>query len=123
MTYAEHIDSLLSANGISVEWKAGSGRSWRKDKRVRLSPVKTAVTYAVALHEIGHVVGHSSGLRIDKEAQAWEWAEMNAMEWTEPMIVKAARCIASYLRRCRRHRSMQVPTENHPAWRIAQWAE
>jgi hypothetical protein len=124
MKYAEHIDHLLLTHGISVDWRQGrEGRSWRKKRHVRLSPVKTAVTYAIALHEIGHVVGEQKGLRIDREVQAWEWAEANAVEWTEPMIVRAAKSIGSYLKMCERHRSMQLPPEGHPAWRMAQWVK
>jgi hypothetical protein len=124
MNYSQHIESLASLHAVSIEFKEGyKGRSWRKRRHIKISPVRAAVTYAIALHELGHVVGTQSGRRIDKEVQAWEWAESNALEWTEPMIVKAARCVAWYLKMCERHRSMELPPEDHPAWRIAQWAE
>jgi len=125
MTYAEHVDNLTSSHGISVEWKEGyfRGRAWRKQRKIKIAPVKTAVTYAIALHEIGHVVGRQSGRRIDLEVQAWEWAEENSLEWTEPMIIKAAKCVASYLKMCQRHSSMALPPADHPAWRISQWSE
>lgn len=125
MTYAEHVEILISSHGISAEWKEGyfKGRSWRSKRRIKIAPVRSAATYAIALHEIGHVVGRQSGLRIDMEVQAWEWAEANALEWTEPMIIKAARCVASYLKMCERHRSMKLPPGDHPAWRISQWAD
>lgn len=124
MNYARHVESLASLHAVSIEFKEGyRGRAWRKHRRIKISPVKTAVTYAIALHEMGHVVGKQSGKRIDKEVQAWEWAEANALKWTETMIVKSARCVAWYLKMCERHRSMQLPPADHPAWRMAQWAE
>ena len=123
MTYAEHVNALLEMHGVSVEWKEGyfKGRAWRRERKIKIAPVRTAVTYAIALHELGHVLGRQSGLRIDREVQAWEWAEANALEWTEPMIVKAAKCVASYLKMCERHRGMHLPPEGHPAWRMSQW--
>lgn len=122
MTYAEHIDALLAEHGIKCDWREKTAaRSWRRTRRVRLQPVKSAVTYATALHEIGHVVGRQVGRRLDREAQAWRWAEAAAIEWTEPMIRSAARCISSYLRWCERRRGAWVPPADHDSRRIAEW--
>lgn len=122
MTYAEHIHSLLAMHGIACEWRdRTAGRSWRRWKRVRLQPVRSAITYAAALHEIGHVVGPQTGQRLNREAQAWRWAEANAIEWTEPMIRSAARCIGTYLRWCERRRGAWVPPADHDSRRIAEW--
>jgi hypothetical protein len=123
IAYQQHIDSLASEHGVEVAYSSNaSGRAWRRTRRVRTPEIKSAVTYALALHEFGHVVGYQRGLRIDLEAQAWRWAEANAIEWTEPMIRKAGRCIASYLKACERRRNMSVPPADHDAWKIAQWA-
>jgi hypothetical protein len=125
MDYQTHIETLLAQYGIEVDWRDSTrARSWRKSRRVRLCRVKTAITYATALHEIGHVVGHQSGRRIDKEAQAWRWAETNAIEWREPMMRHAARCIRSYLVAAARGKSrMWVPPQEHDAHAIAAWAD
>lgn len=124
MDYMAHIESLILEHGITVDWRESTnGRSWRKTRKVRLSVVKGPSTYAVALHEIGHVVGPQKGRSIDREAQAWRWAEQNALEWTEPMIKTAARSIASYLKAAEEgRRSMWNPPEDHDARKIAQWA-
>jgi len=122
MTYAEHIEALLAEHGIAVEWRdRANGRAWRKPRRVAIPRVKTAITYALALHEIGHVVGPQTGRRLDREAQAWRWAEANAIEWTEPMIRSAARNITTYLRWCERRRGAWIPPADHDARRIAEW--
>lgn len=121
--YQQHIDALASSHTVQVVTRRHtSGRAWRRSRRVRIPEVKSAVTYALALHELGHVIGHQRGLTIDKEAQAWRWAEQHAIEWTTPMARKAGRCIASYLRACARRRHMRVPPADHDAWTIASWA-
>lgn len=120
MTYAEHIDSLLAEHGIEADWRdRTAARAWRKTRRVRLERVQGASTYAMALHEIGHVVGRQVGRRLDREAQAWRWAEENAIEWTEGMARLAARCISTYLRWCERKKMAWVPPKNHDSRRLA----
>jgi len=118
--YAEHIDALLVQYGITADWRERTeARSWRKTRRVRIKPVRGASTYAIALHEIGHVVGPQGGRRLEKEAQAWRWAEENAVEWTDGMARLAARCIETYLRWCQRKRGAWVPPKSHDSRRIA----
>lgn len=120
MTYAEHIDSLLAEHGIEVDWRdRTAARSWRRSRRVRLERVRGASSYCIALHEIGHVVGRQVGRRLDREAQAWRWAEANAIEWTDGMRRHAAQCIGTYLRWCERRRGVWVPPKNHDSRRLA----
>lgn len=119
--YATHIQSLAQAHGVSIEIaRPGyAGRAWRKAKKVKIAEVKTAVTYALALHELGHVLGKQSGNRLHKEWQAWEWAMANAEEWTEPMARKMQRGLVSYLCWCQRRRGAWVPPDGHPVWSAA----
>lgn len=118
--YEDHINRVLAEYRISVDWRDRTeARSWRKSRRVRLRRVRSASAYAVALHEIGHVVGRQVGRRLDLEAQAWRWAEQSAIEWTDEMASVAARCIETYLRWCERRRGAWVPPQNHDSRRIA----
>lgn len=118
--YRNHISTLLAEYGIAVDWRERTNaRSWRKTRRVRLEIVRGASTYATALHEIGHVVGPQRGRRLDKEAQAWRWAEAHAIEWTDAMERLAARCIESYLQWCERRRGAWIPPHDHDSRRIA----
>jgi hypothetical protein len=66
---------------------------WRM---VICSPVIDETTYAVALHEIGHLAAPSGFVRSDRtagninlmlteEQAAWEWAQHYALIWTAPM--------------------------------------
>ena len=120
MTYEEHINILLAEHEIIVDWRdKTNARSWRKIRKVRLERVCGASSYAIALHEIGHVVGPQGGRRLEKEAQAWRWAQENAIEWTDGMERLAARCIETYLVWCERKRGAWIPPKNHDSRKIA----
>lgn len=120
MTYEEHIEILLVRHSITADWRdRTSARSWRKTRRVRLERVRGASSYAIALHEIGHIVAPQGPRRLEKEAQAWRWAKDNAIEWTEGMERLASRCIKTYLTWCERRRGAWVPPKNHDSRRIA----
>jgi hypothetical protein len=75
-----HVDELCELHGI--DRRSGSrGRAevHRRNRRrtiaIRIPPVRGQVTYFVALHEIGHLVGPGrSGTRLEKEAAAWRFA-------------------------------------------------
>ncbi len=110
---ANHIISLLLQHTIAVTWKDGtSGRAWVKTRRVRLRPVKTQKTYAVALHEIGHIVGDQPKARLDREAAAWEWAMRNALKWTRITHATMQRCLQSYMDAAQRKRYRPSPRAN-----------
>ena len=122
--YQNHIHSLLREHGIEADWRGRTAaRSWRRTRRVRLEPIRGASTYAIALHEIGHVVGPQSGPRLNKEAQAWRWAEDNAIEWTDGMARLAARMIETYLKWASRRRGAWVPPASHDSRLIARGAK
>lgn len=59
-------------------------------RTVVCAPITDETTYAVALHELGHVVAPNGSLpgqaltRVEEEA-AWNWARHIALEWTEVM--------------------------------------
>jgi hypothetical protein len=113
-----HIEQLAADNGVTVDWRdITNARAWRKSKRVRIQPIKSVVTYAVALHELGHVVGVQRGVRIDKETQAWEWAKANALVWNKRMKQTASKLLRSYVNWSRRHKTAKTPDTKHPIWR------
>jgi len=63
-----------------------------------LAPVRSALSYATALHEIGHWKGHHRNSRnvMVRERAAWQWARKNALIWTEAMERCAAKSLAYY---------------------------
>jgi hypothetical protein len=63
---------------------------------LRLHPIKSEATYAVALHEIGHLrQGFGEDVLLD-ERRAWDWARDNALIWTPTMEREAERGMGSY---------------------------
>lgn len=115
MNYAEHVSRICKIEGITVESHSSGGRAFRRKRLIKIRPVKSDITYAVALHEIGHILGpRQSGTRLDKEVGAWEWAQANAINWTAAMSKKRAACLQSYLAKVARTPRMKRPTDDHP---------
>ncbi len=56
---AKHIEGLCAAHQIEVSSHSRGGRAYRRTRRVDIRPVRSAVTYAVALHEFGHILGEN----------------------------------------------------------------
>jgi len=61
-----------------------------------LPPVRSDVSYAVALHEIGHIKGRDQKSLdvLVREQAAWQWARDNALVWTAAMERHAAKALA-----------------------------
>lgn len=100
---AAHIAQLAKLHAIEIAPRASyGGRAFKRTRRVCLRPIRSQVTYAVALHEIGHVAGRQPRTRLDREAAAWIWARSNAIFWTDAMQAKMMDCLRSYARKAER---------------------
>src|SRR5262245_51353431 len=68
---------------------------------IQLAPIRSAISYAAALHEIGHILGRHqrSKSRMVRERWAWEWARRNALCWTPAMERSARLALAWYASR------------------------
>lgn len=116
---AKHIRKICIIESIQVV-PHSSGRAWRRRRKIGLKPIKSEITYAVALHEIGHLLGpRQSGVRLDKEVGAWEWAKGNALVWTWPMEEAMRRRLQSYLSWARRSKQAKAPSIEHPIYAMA----
>src|SRR5205085_9819509 len=83
-TLALHTDDLCARYGIRRTGGRGRAvvvrvrhRDGRTERRleIRVPPVRGQVSYFVALHEIGHLVGAGrSGRRLESEEAAWRFA-------------------------------------------------
>ena len=60
--------------------------------------VRSAKTYATALHEVGHILGAHQRSRsvMVRERWAWRWAKRNARMWTPTMERSMSSCLAWY---------------------------
>lgn len=120
MDYAAHVARICKIESIEVSSHSRGGRAWRRDRRIAIRPVKTAITYAIAMHEIGHILGpRQLGSRLDKEVGAWEWAKANAIEWTEPMDATMRKLLRSYLAWAARSKQAKRPAPDHPIHALA----
>lgn len=122
---AAHVAQLCGDLGIEVLPHASGGSACRRERSIAIQPVRSAVTYASALHEIGHVVGPwQSQPSLYAEAGAWHWARDNALEWSEQAGRTCARCLQSYLDHARdKHargvvNAPRIPEEGHPFWAL-----
>ena len=94
---AFHIIVLTVKNGITVGKHSSGGRAWRKAKYIKIRPVLSSITYAVALHEIGHILGPEQNKScLYSEAGAWKWAKENALVWTAPMEKTMKKSLGTY---------------------------
>lgn len=80
---ANHVERIAARRGVEVV-AATRGRAWGgRTRRVALRPVRSVITYAEAMHELGHVLGRGrTAPRLEREANAWLWASRNALKGT-----------------------------------------
>jgi hypothetical protein len=124
-----HIQALCDAHAIERH-QGGRGAAFRRGPAgrrrlaIRIPPVRSQITYAVALHEIGHLVGPGrSGTRLEKEAAAWRWALANsAVELSDAARRSAGRRLRSYVvwaeHRRHRRRPPAIPPPGSPFWAL-----
>ena len=137
-TLDRHVDELCVRHAIRR--RHGSGRAvlvrvrhrdGRVERRleIRIPPVRGQVSYFVALHEIGHLVGDGrSGRRLEKEAAAWRFALDEALvEPTHATRRRLGRRLRSYVvwaERCSRRRMPpHMPPAADPFWELLAWLE
>lgn len=86
---------MTDAGGVfKPEWAFCAANA----RAVFVAPIADETMYAVALHEMGHVVGDAHNAKrgaslttaeivalCDEEDAAWAWAMRNAREWTPAM--------------------------------------
>ena len=110
-----HILTLARQHGIALDIRCSTrGMSWADTRRIRIAQVRGPVSYAVALHEIGHLVAEGASgrthSRLLKEIRAWRWARAHALEWTERMDREMQRSMQCYLARAKR-RGWPIPED------------
>jgi hypothetical protein len=129
-----HVDELCELHGI-VRLSGTRGRAevhrrnGRRTVAIRIPPVRGQVTYFVALHEIGHLVGSGrSGTRLDKEAAAWRFALLEArVQPTDACRRRIGKRLRSYVTwaelRQHRRRPPVVPPPESSFWSLLAYLE
>jgi hypothetical protein len=115
----EHVAAICREHGIRVLPHSRGGRASKTHRIIAIRPVKSAVTYAVALHELGHVLGPWQSLpRLYAEAGAWKWAREAAGIWTPAMEDKMSRSLHSYVLWAERRANVRLPEPDHDFWML-----
>ena len=85
----QHVLGLCCGHDIALSWCRRPTQAWasRDLDEIQIAPIKSAISYATALHELGHIFGRYqlSKRSIVRERGAWEWAKRNALVWTPAM--------------------------------------
>jgi hypothetical protein len=100
----QHFLRLSSAEEIDIDWCERPSKALAVSGEfdfIRAPRIKSLISYAVAMHELGHIKGRNqySKNQIVRERWAWEWARRNAMLWTPRMERYAVASVRWYQRR------------------------
>jgi hypothetical protein len=102
-TMHRHVLDLCAKHGITIyAWcrRLSQCHALTDRDEIRIVPIKSKISYASALHEIGHLRGrhqHSNSTLV-RERWAWEWARTNALIWTPAMENSARKAVKWYAR-------------------------
>jgi hypothetical protein len=85
----EHVMGFCAEHHIIYSWCRRPTEAWacRDLDEICIAPIKSSISYATALHELGHILGRYQRSRdsILRERWAWNWAKRNALVWTPVM--------------------------------------
>src|SRR4051812_25146933 len=89
----QHIERLTAQHDIVWTRCKRACDAWALRERdgardeIYTPPITGEITYATALHEIGHIRGRYQGSanKMTRELWAWNWARRNAIVWTPRM--------------------------------------
>jgi hypothetical protein len=105
----EHVDRLVAElrtvlPDLRVHWVDERSKAMVSPPReLHLPKIRSAIDYAICLHEIGHLAGRyqRSKNRSTRERWATVWARQHALFWTQEME-DAAQSSLDYYRRLKR---------------------
>jgi hypothetical protein len=126
-----HVEDLCREHGIQLAGASSRGRAirWQGGKlEISIPPIRGQVSYFIALHEIGHLVGRGrSAPRLESEANAWLWALDHSVVKPTPATLRSiSRRLRGYLEwaRNRQYRRIppRIPPREHPFWSLLELA-
>jgi hypothetical protein len=98
-----HILDLVQHHNIGWCTLSGScqyGQAIQEIREIETPAIRGRLSYATALHEIGHIVGpyrnHHRYKTMMHEIGAWKWARRNALIWSPGMEKHVQECLQWY---------------------------
>jgi hypothetical protein len=121
-----HVEDLCREHGIELVGASSrvAPSAGRAAGSIAIPPIRGQVSYFIALHEIGHLVGRGrSAPRLESEANAWLWALDHAVvEPTTATLRSISRRLRGYLdwARSRQYRRVppRIPPREHAFWSL-----
>lgn len=97
----EHVRVLCERHEIACYEVKRPNQAYaiREGDEIGIALIRSAITYATALHEIGHHQGPHQNSRsvMVRERWAWQWARSNALIWTPAMERSAQKALQWYV--------------------------
>lgn len=130
-----HVKLICSKRDIELRFdRKRGGRANVRGRVVSTAPIKSIVTYYIALHEVGHIIGRGrSGRLLEREYAAWKFALDRAIFPPDVAVWRTVTAgLGSYLynaqtraqwadARGSRH-PVHLPAPDHPVWALMQEA-
>ena len=115
-----HVHDLCNKHGITIyAWcrRPSQCHALIDRDEIRIVQIESRISYAAALHEIGHLRGRyqCSSSTLTRERWAWEWARANALIWTPVMENSAREAVKWYARHAKWHAARRNGTAHHEA--------
>jgi antirestriction protein ArdC len=115
----QHVIELCEQWDIVFHWHPDARKAWaiHAFEEISIPPIRSPITYATALHEIGHIRGHNqrSHKKMVRERGAWRWARANALLWTPAMERSCRDSLAWYERAIK---TGKVPAISDPSPKV-----
>jgi len=116
----KHIEAICKDNNIIMKRHSGKrSRAFHNYKgsgrqKISVKRINSYLTYAVAMHELGHLLGpHQCSCDVLKrETGAWLWAMENCKVWMPCMKSGMIRRLRSYLK------AKGEPDAEHIIWHL-----
>jgi hypothetical protein len=96
----QHVSKLCREHQITCHEVKRPNQAYalREADEIGIALIRSAVSYAAAMHEIGHHLGRRQTSRsvLVREREARQWARSNARIWTPSMERSALRALEWY---------------------------
>ena len=113
----QHVRNLCKKHAISLQAVDRGRRAYAIPEfhEIGIPLIRSAISYATAMHEIGHHRGHHQNSRrtMVRERWAWRWARSNSLIWTPAMERSSLEALEWYASRVAKIDRKQAQIRRH----------